>query len=62
MTTEELSTEQLDELRDTYYHQLVDTGEDEELTGSIDIPNDVLFNHYAGVSFTKDDFFCSMDI
>ena len=30
-----------------------------ELVESTEIPDDVIFNHYDGILFTDDDFFCS---
>lgn len=56
----DLSKDELDELRETYYWQLVDTGEDEGIDGPEDIPDDVLFDHYAGISFVEEDFFCNI--
>lgn len=56
----ELNKDELDELRETYYWQLVDTGEDEGIDGPEDIPDDVLFDHYAGISFVEEDFFCNI--
>jgi len=58
MTVRELSSEELDELREAHFRE-VDEG---VFTRLVDITDDVLFNYYAGVSFTNDDFFCSMDI
>ena len=56
----DLNQDELDELRYTYYWQLVETGEDEGIDGPEDIPNAVLFDHYAGISFVEDDFFCNI--
>ena len=67
MLITELNREQLDELKQTYTTQLHECGKDEEvlgisyqeLTDATEIPDDVIFNHYEGMTFTEDDFFCS---
>ena len=62
MTVRELSGDQLNELKQTYTAQLAETGEEisyGELVESTEIPDDVIFNHYDGILFTDDDFFCS---
>ena len=56
----DLTKDELEELRDSYYWQLVDTGEDEGIDGPEYIPDDVLFDHYAGISFVEEDFFCNI--
>lgn len=66
MMVEDLNRKQLNELKQTYVIQLADCGEDEEVLGisyeeladSTEIPDEVIFNHYDGVIFTEDDFFC----
>lgn len=67
MTVRDLNRDQLNELKQTYATQLADCGEDEEVLGisygkladATEIPDEVIFNHYEGVTFTEDDFFCS---
>lgn len=67
MLVTELNREQLDELKQTYVTQLYECGEDEEVLGisyqeladATEIPDEVIFNHYDGITFTEDDFFCS---
>ena len=62
MTVRELSRDQLNELKQTYVAKLAETGEEinyGELVEAIEIPDDVIFNHYDGILFTDDDFFCS---
>ena len=62
MTVRELSRDQLNELKQAYAAQLAETGEEisyVELVESTEIPDDVIFNHYDGILFTDDDFFCS---
>ena len=62
MTVRELSRDQLNELKQAYAARLAETGEEisyGELVESTEIPDDVIFNHYDGILFTDDDFFCS---
>lgn len=67
MTVRDLNKEQLNELKQAYATQLKDCGEDEEVLGisyrelaeATEIPDEVIFNHYDGIIFTEDDFFCS---
>lgn len=68
MNVTELNRDQLIELKQSYLCQLNDCGEHEEVVEvSYDelanadevIPDDVIFEHYQGVIFSEDDFFCS---
>ena len=62
MTVRELSRDQLNELKQAYAAQLVETEEEisyGELVEATEITDDVIFNHYDGILFTDDDFFCS---
>ena len=62
MTVRELSRDQLNELKQAYAARLAETGEEisyGELVETTEIPDDVIFNHYDGILFTDDDFFCS---
>lgn len=59
-TVWDLGKDELNELRWTYYCQLVDTGEDEGIDGPDDIPDEVLFDHYADICFVEDDFCCNI--
>ena len=62
MTVRELSRDQLNELKQVYAAQLTETGEEisyGELVETTEIPDDVIFNHYDGILFTDDDFFCN---
>lgn len=64
MSVDELTQEQLEELRDSYFHQLIDGGDEEVLDGiesAEGIPMANVKAHYEGVYFVEDDFFCSMD-
>ena len=62
-TVYDLNRDQLDELKQTYAFQLAETDGDAlsygELADASNIPDDIIFEHYDGVSFTDDDFFCS---
>lgn len=67
MFVTELNREQLDELKQDYICQLAETGEYGDVVGvsygelmdSVNIPDDVIFEHYDGIMFTEDDFFCN---
>lgn len=64
-TVYDLSHEQLDELKQQYVCQLYEDGDVlespsyDELADSQQIPDEVIFEHYDGISLTNDDFFCS---
>ena len=62
-TVYDLNEEELNELRETYYYQLLDSDEDvlENYDWAADIPNEVIYNHYDGISFTEDDFWCNQN-
>lgn len=57
MHVTELSREELDELKYNYADERTHGCSYEELMGSLDIPDDVIFEHYDGIDFVKDDFF-----
>lgn len=71
MTVYDLSREQLTELKEHYLVELDNEGTLEEVTGldaiyygvlaDIDevVPDEVVFNHYDGIDFVEDDFFCT---
>lgn len=54
-TVEELKYYELDELRDTLYWKLVDEGVMVD-----EITNDMLFEHFSGIGFVEEDFFCNL--
>ena len=75
MRVEELSREQLVELKECYMTMLADEGTFSEVVGrdydepsyedlfnadSI-IPDDVVLRNYEGIEFVKDDFLCTAD-
>ena len=58
-TVYDLTPEELDELRAAYYEQC----EEDELTNGDSyeaITNEMIFEHYDGMMFSRDDFFCNM--
>ena len=75
MTVKELKRDQLHELKQVYYSELVNEGTFAEVMGvninepsyemiaSIDeyVSDEFIYNHYDGYSFTEDDFFCSVE-
>jgi redox-regulated HSP33 family molecular chaperone len=58
----DLTQDELEELRATYFYQLLET--DSEVLGDIEsedeLPMDVVIAHYEDVSFVKEDFFCNL--
>lgn len=62
MDVTELRPEELEELRESYYHQLLEY--DEEVLGNIDNAEDIdmsnVIAHYEGVYFVEEDFFCNI--
>lgn len=69
MNVTELNREQLIEMKQTYLMELEDCGEHEDVVGiswnelaNADelVPDDIIFDKYAGIIFTDDDFWCSM--
>ncbi len=61
-TVHDLREEELLELRGNYFVQLQETGEEEFLTDESDIPLEAILEHYAGVMFSFDDFWCNQTI
>lgn len=61
-TVYELSENELEELRETYFQQLLDT--DPEVLGEVTDAKEIAFedieNHYSGVYFVEEDFFCNL--
>ena len=76
MDVTELSREQLEELKNNYMAELVNEGTFAEVMNcdynesSWDdcanadklIPDEVIFEHYAGIEFVNDDFFCTANV
>ena len=61
-TVYDLTENELEELREYYFQQLLDT--DPEVLGEITEAEEIAFedieNHYSGVSFVDEDFFCNL--
>lgn len=74
MTVRDLNRDQLKELKGNYLVELDNEGQLEEVTGldaiywgtlaNIDevVPDNVVFEHYDGITFGVDDFFCTAGI
>ena len=59
-TVYDLSRDEMDELKEAYVEQLATDGISwGELSESHEIPDDIIFNHYAGIIFSDDDFLCN---
>lgn len=64
-TVHDLRQEELEELRENYFHQLIDSGDLEEVgNGKIDCPTDIPLDnvkvHYEGTMFVDEDFWCNL--
>lgn len=61
-TAYDLSPAEMDELKQSFFWQ--DETQD-ILQGAFEspeqIPNEIILEHYSGVCFTDDDFFCNME-
>ena len=61
-TVHELNQNELEELRSNYFYQLLET--DSEILDGIDSPCQIdicnIVDHYDGISFTDEDFFCNL--
>lgn len=57
----ELTRDQLNELKQAYATQIKEDSDMsyEELSNATNIPDDVIFEHYEGITFSNDDFFCT---
>ena len=63
-SVEELTREELDELKETYFWEVVNEGDAEEVFGDDiefpwDIPDEVVMEHFSHICFVEDDFFCN---
>lgn len=63
MNVSELNSDQLNELRESYFFQLQSTDVDVlgDITEAEGIPMANVIAHYEGVYFVDDDFFCSAE-
>ena len=57
-TFEQLTDQEVDELRNTYFWELLEN--DQLINHPYEIDNDQLANHYGGISFVDEDFFCNL--
>lgn len=58
MQVRELSREQIEELKQTFYYD--NNGECQlYYVGGWEIPDDYIFEWYAGIDFVNDDFWCT---
>lgn len=73
-TVYDLSRDELNELKDSYFYQLLDNDDEvlfpvkngnkkdiENINCPEEIPDSVIFEHYDGISFVDDDFFCNCE-
>lgn len=63
LTVYDLNRAQLDELKESFYEQYLQEcaeldPEDEHLLPQ-DIPDELIFEHYDGIMFSPDDFWCT---
>ena len=58
MKVTELNTDELNELRETYFHQVEDVSE--VISSADEISDEFLFEHYGGINFVKEDFWCNI--
>lgn len=60
-TVQNLTRDELDELKETYFWQLMDENPEilGDITSAAEIPDNVIFEHYDGICFVDDDFFCN---
>ena len=61
----ELTVSELEELRRRLYHQLLDDGNLDDVTGmedegELDIPMEFVIDYYSDYSFVEEDFFCNL--
>ena len=65
MTVQELNREQLDELKVSYvfdkFDELGECPAYSDILNATKIPDEVMFEVYAGVNFVEEDFFCSKE-
>lgn len=59
-TVYDLSPDQMEELKESYAIQLENDGISwGELAAASEIPDEIILEHYNGITFTDDDFFCT---
>ena len=65
LTVYDLNRAQLDELKESFYEQYlqecVELDPEDEYLQPQDIPNELIFEHYDGIMFSPDDFWCTCE-
>ena len=61
----ELTVSELEELRGRLYHQLLDDGNLDDVTGmedasELDVPIEFVIDYYSDYLFVEEDFFCNL--
>lgn len=62
MLVQDLTREELEELKEAYFYS--EETQDilpDYITSPADIPDDIIINHYDGISFVKADFWCNIE-
>jgi hypothetical protein len=54
----QLTENEYEELRDSYYYELLDNGM--MINYPSDITSEMMEKHYGGISFVDEDFFCNL--
>ena len=62
MLVQDLNREQLEELKTSYFW-LDDTQDilPDDILSPEEIPDDIILEHYSGICFANDDFYCSTE-
>lgn len=63
-TVKELTREELNELKSNYFYSHLDDDNSNQCDGydaPWDIPDEIIFEHYEGITFVKEDFFCNLE-
>lgn len=65
-TVHELSEDELQELRSSWYHQHLDDGSLEEIMeydpeDEENVPMDIVIAYYEGTYFVEEDFWCNLE-
>lgn len=61
MDVHDLTKEQIEELKFRLYDELQNTDDADTFLCYDDIPDEVIFEHYAGIAFVNDDFWCTCE-
>ena len=60
MSVQELTRDQLSDLKQAYISELTDAPTWGDLAAADNIPDETIFLYYEGVVFVPDDFFCTI--